>query len=85
MIYLNVEKIRGWKEGILTKTLTSVGGSALQKGEKVRYRRYKTVKDSEGFRSTEYEWHYLNLENRNLIRTTELTIDGEEYRREPRL
>lgn len=79
------EKIRGWKEGILTKTLTSVGGGVKYvKGQTVRYKRHRAVR-IDGKRYTDYEWYYTDLENMNLIRSLELVIENEEYRKEPYL
>lgn len=76
-------KLRGWKEGVITKDLMSVGGSGHKKGDTVRYKRHKTLPDSDGFRLTEYEWHYLNTDNYNLVRTIEVIIEGVPYHKEP--
>ncbi len=72
-------KIRGWKEGILTRTLTSVGGSGHSKGSTVRYRRYKVYVKTGDFRFSDHEWHYIDTDNYNLVRTTQLLIEGEEF------
>ncbi len=77
-------KRRGWREGILTKDLQGLG-KGYKKGDTVRFRRYKTLPSENGFRLTEYEWHYVNTDNQNLIRTTELIIEGLEYIDELRL
>lgn len=75
-------KLRGWKEGIITRDLRSAGGGMHKKGSLVRYKRKKTIEDSDGFRLTKYEWHYLDENNYNLIRSIELTIEGEPYKKE---
>ena len=72
-------KIRGWKEGIITKTLKSVGGTGHLKGDTVRYRRFKAYADKDGFKHSDHEWHYLDTDNYNLVRTTQLLIEGEEF------
>ncbi len=78
-------KIRGWKEGIITKDLKSVGGAGHKKGDTVRYRRFKTSPDTDGFRLTYYEWHYVDVNNYNLVRCTEVIIEGVDYYKEPML
>lgn len=70
-------KNRGWKEGIISEDLIGFG-YAHRKGSLVRYKRVKTLKDSEDFRLTEYEWHYVDENNYNLIRTNKKIIEGEE-------
>jgi hypothetical protein len=77
-------KIRGWKEGIISEDLVGFGFTH-KKGSLVRYKRYKTFADSDGFRLTAYEWHYLDENNRNLIRTTRKIIEGEDFIIEPRI
>ena len=68
-------KMRGWKEGVLNRDLRAVGGHGFKKGDTVRYKRYK-VYDLETMCSTnEYEWHYLNQQNKELIRTSEFLIE----------
>lgn len=76
-------KIRGWKEGIITKDLKSVGGPGHKEGDIVRYRRFKTYPDADGFKLTDYEWHYVDTNNYNLVRCTELIIENVEYHKEP--
>ncbi len=72
-------KHRGWKEGIITQDLTSAGtslsgkGPDFKKGDKVRYKRHR-VYDEEACWTGEYEWHYLNDDNYNLVRTSRLLI-----------
>jgi hypothetical protein len=65
--------LKGWKEGILTKTLRSLGGTVLSKGSIVRYKKQKTIGDDRIL--GEYEWHYLDQSNYNLIRSHELLIE----------
>jgi hypothetical protein len=72
-------KPHGWKEGIITKNLMSVGGSGHYKGSTVRYRRYKTYADKDGFKHSDHEWHYIDTDNYNLVRTTQLLIEGEDF------
>lgn len=72
-------KQHGWKEGIITKNLKSVGGSGHRKGDIVRYRRYKVYADKDGFKHSDHEWHYIDTNNYNLVRTTQLLIEGEEF------
>lgn len=74
--------MRGWQEGVLAKTINSVGGTSHYKGDIVRYKRYTTVRDIDGFRLTKYEWHVINANNNNLIRVTELHIEGKEVIKE---
>lgn len=68
-------KLKGWKEGTLTKTLRSLGGTIHSKGSIVRYKRFKAVDDDRLL--GEYEWHYLDQTNYNLIRSRELLIEEE--------
>lgn len=72
------KKIRGYKEGIITQDLISGYGNGFKKGDVVRYRRYKTIADADGFRTAQYEFHYLDENNKNLVRSTKLIIEGEE-------
>lgn len=69
-------KTRGWHEGILSISLTNGFGVTLEKGSIVRYRRFKSLRDKDGFKLTMYEWHYLNEDNQNLVRTSSRTIEG---------
>lgn len=68
-------KIRGWKEGILSEDLRSIGGTMHKKGSTVRYRRFRELDTETGFYTDNYEWHYLDTENYNLIRSHELLIE----------
>lgn len=68
-------KIRGWKEGVLKEDLKSVGGTILKKGSIVRYRRFKVYETETGYWTGEYEWHYLDQNNFNLIRESDLLIE----------
>ncbi len=68
-------KWRGYKEGILSKTIMSIGGSTHLKGSIVRYRRHKVLEFDTGIWTGEYEWHYLDQTNHNLIRIAELYIE----------
>jgi len=77
-----MKNYHGWKEGVLSEDLHGFSSSIL-KGSKVRYKRYKTIKDSDGFRLTEYEWHYMDLRKPNLLRTIKKVIEGEEKIIEP--
>ena len=74
------KKVRGWKKGIMSKDLTSAGGSIIKKGEEVIYKRIKSVRDTEGFLLTKYEWWYQT--DNTLIRTLELTIESEPHIKE---
>lgn len=67
-------KIRGWKEGIMKEELRSVGGSTIhKKGDTVRYKKVRTVGDDRQY--WDYEYHYLDLNNFNLIRSNRLHIE----------
>jgi hypothetical protein len=69
-------KMKGWKEGVLTQDICAVAGEPMHKGQTVRYRRYKQYTKSKLHRlSGEYEYHYLNEDNMNLIRSTILYIN----------
>ena len=72
------KKIKGYKEGILTKNLNSVGGSGHKKGDVVRYKKMKTVRTKNDYVFSDYEFHYLDVNNYNLVRCTKLFIEGEE-------
>lgn len=76
-------KQRGWKEGIISEDLNAYGGGGHKKGSLVRYKRVKSQKDSDGFKLTDYEWHYIDENNYNLVRTTKLIIEGLEKIIEP--
>ena len=80
---LNGSKPRGWKIGIISEDLYSAGGTIIKKGANVYYKRVKTLVDKDGFKLTEYEWHYTEIDKPSLIRTTELIIEGEEFFQEP--
>lgn len=69
-------KIRGFKEGILLESITSVGGFTHKKGSKIRYKKYKCYADKDGYLFSDYEYHILDENNYNLIRTTRLLIEG---------
>lgn len=73
------QKLHGWKEGKLSKDLFTAFGTSLKKGQTVRYKKFKSVPDKDGFRFSEYEYHYVDTDNQNLIRCTRLIIDGETY------
>lgn len=75
-------KFRGWNEGVLSEDLRSAGGGVLKKGSVVRYKKKKAIRDNDNFKLTEYEWHYLNEDNQNLIRTISRTIEGLEFIKE---
>lgn len=76
-------KQKGWKEGIISEDLKSLGGITHKKGSLVRYKRVKTIKDKDGFKLTDYEWHYIDENNYNLVRTNKLIIEGLEKIIEP--
>jgi hypothetical protein len=78
-------KQKGWKEGVLSKSIKSMGGTLLLEGQVVRYKRYKTLPDRShgGWKLTDHEWHYTDTDNQNLIRMTELIIEGVPYLKEP--
>lgn len=75
-------KIRGWKEGVLTKDILSYGDSLAgrkyshKKGSVVRYRRFKVYDSETNTWTGKYEWHYLDQNNYNLVRMSELFIKG---------
>lgn len=75
--------MKGYKKGIITEDLCSVGGTGHKKGDTVYYRRYKTQPDKDGYKYSDYEWHYVNEEGKNLVRTTKVIIEGVEFRQEP--
>jgi len=68
------QKIRGWKEGVITQDLRSMGGFTHRKGSTVRYKRHKEY-DSDSYWTGEYQWYYVDTENNNLIRTSELLVN----------
>ena len=69
-------KRRGWKEGIMTKDLAGFNGNTIHtKGSLVRYRKIRSVPDADGFKHSEFEWHYLDQNNFNLVRTREFLIE----------
>ena len=47
-------KLRGWNEGIISQDLVGFGFTH-KKGSLVRYKKKRAVRDSDGFRLTEYE------------------------------
>ena len=69
-------KIRGWNEGIMSENLTSVGGYTHKKGSVVRYKRKRVYPDDDGSKLWNYEWHYLDENNYNLVRSDSRTIEG---------
>lgn len=71
-------KWHGWKEGVMGRTLRSFGDSRHKAGDRVRYRKYKSYPDKDGYKHSDYEYHVVNLDNCELIRTTNLMIDGVE-------
>lgn len=66
-------KWKGWKEGIITEDLMAVGGTVHRKGSIVRYKRFKSIGDDKLV--SEYQWHYLDQNNFNLVRHYKLLID----------
>lgn len=64
------QKLKGWKEGVLLEDLRGFGHTH-KKGDVVRYKRYK----NNGF--TKYQYHVLDQNNYNLLRTSTLKIEGE--------
>ena len=63
------KKYRGWKEGVLSEDLKSVGGTMHKKGSIVRYKRHKAFDSENNYMwMGEYEWHYLDQSNYNLVR-----------------
>ena len=71
-------KIRGYQEGVLDEEIRSVGGGKHRKGDVVRWRKYKVYPDKDGYKFSDYEYHVLDIDNYNLIRTTRLKIKGME-------
>ena len=69
-----------WAKGIISETLRGIG-CVIPKGTEVKYIRMKTVPDEDGFRLTEYEWHYQG--NGTYIRTYKRIIEGLELIVEP--
>ncbi|GEM_PF-2560291 len=69
--------IRGWKEGELIQELRSVSGTILKQGQTVRYKKFKSHPDKDGYMFSKHEFHYTDIENSNLIRCTRLLIKGE--------
>lgn len=78
-----INKRRGWQEGVITEDLKSVGGYTHKKGSIVRFKRHRTQPDKDGFKLTKYEWHYLDQNNYNLVRTYERIVEGFDYIKEP--
>lgn len=68
--------MRGFKKGKLSDGLQSIGGIGHKKGDTVYYRRMKRIPDKDGFILSHYEWHYLDTEMTNLVRTFKRTIEG---------
>lgn len=67
-------RYKGWKEGIIKEDLKSVGGTVHKKGSVVRYKRHRVYAENSIW-TGEYEWHYVDLNNYNLVRTSELLIE----------
>lgn len=67
-------KIRGWKEGIMIRDLKSCGDFVHRKGDLVRYKRKHIITPGKQWNG-EYEYHYLDLNNYNLIRSTILYVE----------
>lgn len=65
----------GWNEGVMSEDLVGFGFTH-KKGSTVRFKRYKTMEDKYGKVSTKYEWHYMDQNNYNLIRSTRRMIEG---------
>ena len=76
-------KMHGWKEGVKSEDLNGFGGVTYKKGDTVRYKRVKTLPNKDGYKMTDYEWHYLDENNYNLVRTTKRIIEGLEKIIEP--
>ncbi len=69
-----MKKWRGWKEGVLSEDLKSIGGGFVhKKGSVVRYRKKKVYGENMCW-GGKYEYHYLDLNNFNLVRTSEFLI-----------
>ncbi len=67
-------KIRGYKEGTMSEDLRSFN-SIHKKGDAVRYRLLNKVPDEAGrIFGKRREYHYLDLNNMNLIRSERLLI-----------
>lgn len=69
-------KLRGWKEGILTEDLRSVGGTVHRKGSIVRYKKHKCITEYDKLLG-DYEYHYLDQTNYNLVGSHKLLIQEE--------
>lgn len=72
-----------YKKGIISQDLRCVSGFTHKKGSTVYYQRIKTVPDRHGFKLTDYEWYYLDENQKNLVRTTKRIIEGLEFIQEP--
>jgi hypothetical protein len=70
-------KIRGWKEGTLTRTIENLGRTKHLKGSTVRYKKHKAWDTERRRWSGKYEYHYVDQDNYNLIRCSELLIEEE--------
>ena len=68
-----------YKKGIISEDLISCYGTGHKKGDSVFYQRIKSIRDKDGFRSTEYEWHYYDENKLNLVRSTKRIIEGLEF------
>jgi hypothetical protein len=65
------------KKGVLTDTITNVAGQSLYAGDIVYFIRKRSLKDSDGHRFTNYEWHYSSEDETILIRAIRLIIQGQ--------
>ena len=66
-------KIRGWKEGVLKEDLNSMGSFSYKKGDTVRYKKCRTIGKDKSY--SDYEYHYTDLNNFNLIRCSKFLIE----------
>ena len=65
-------KIRGWKEGVMSEDLVGFGHTH-KKGDTVRYKKHRTIDEDTSY--SKYEYHYIDLNNFNLIRTSKFLIE----------
>ena len=67
-------KRRGWKEGVIVEDLISAGGTIHKKGDTVRYKRCRQYDSDDNTWRGNFEYHYLNQQNYNLIRCSRLLV-----------
>ena len=69
-------KLKGWKEGVISQDLRTRGSLTPihKKGDLIRYKRFKEYELDNMTWTGNYEWHYLDLNNFNLVSSNSLLI-----------